>query len=217
LGRAQRSADADREALVAAGWDIVRRPTGGRAILHTDELTYSLALPIGDPLAAGTVVASYRRLSAGLARGLERLGLSARAAERQAARRSRAGGPVCFDGPSHYEITFQGKKLLGSAQARVKGAVLQHGSLPLRGDIGRICSVLAGRPDPDQVRARAVTLQEALGRAVSWDEAAEALAAGFGAEFGLSIEPGELTPEERERAARLETDKYAADKWTGLV
>ena len=70
LGRAQRVSDVDREALQAAGFGLVRRPTGGRAILHTDELTYSLDAPAAHPLLAGTIVESYRRLSTGLALSL---------------------------------------------------------------------------------------------------------------------------------------------------
>lgn len=217
LGRAQRVRDADRAALQAAGIDLVRRPTGGRAILHVDELTYSLTVPLSDPLVAGTVVESYRRLSAGLARGMERLGLSGCAADRQAVRRGRSGGAACFDGTSHYEITFDGKKLIGSAQARAGGVVLQHGSLPLSGDIGRICSALASRPDPDDVRTRAATLKEALARDVGWEEAAEAMATGFAEAFDLSLEPRGLTPAEQARARELEAEKYGCEEWTGRV
>ena len=83
LGRAQPLADADLEALQAAGFDLVRRPTGGRGILHVDELTYSVVAPQVEPRVTGGIMESYRRLSAGLMRGLERLGVENLPADRR--------------------------------------------------------------------------------------------------------------------------------------
>src|SRR5579859_1906151 len=129
LGYAQPAADVDQERLGAHGWDIVRRMTGGRAILHTEELTYSVALPQDHPLVAGTILDSYRRLSMALLHALEALGIDAHAdkAEKPVGARTPLG-PVCFEVPSNYEITANGKKLIGSAQVRKDDATLQHGS-----------------------------------------------------------------------------------------
>ena len=222
LGRAQTAADVDLEALRAAGFDLVRRPTGGKAILHVDELTYSVVAPQDDPRVAGDIVESYRRLSAGLLRGLERLGVAGLAADRQKPlpRFGVAGGgngPVCFEVPSDYEITAGGRKLVGSAQMRTRSVALQHGALPLYGDLTRICPLLTAYPDPARVRARATTVEEALGRSVTWDEAADALAAGYAEALNLHLEPGTLTGEERVRAEELRATKYAMDKWTHRV
>lgn len=216
LGRGQPVDDVDRQALQAAGYDLVRRPTGGRAILHIDELTYSLIVPEDEPCVAGGVGESYRRLSAGLVRGLERLGVEDIVADQRTENRGREG-PVCFETPSDYEITVGGKKLVGSAQMRAQGVVLQHGALPLYGDIARICPFLASHPDPSQVRARAAAADEVLGRAVTWDEAAEALAEGFAEALNLALEPGTLTPEERAQGQVLRAEKYAADRWTAML
>jgi lipoate-protein ligase A len=216
LGRGQPVGDVDSQALQAAGYDLVRRPTGGRAILHIDELTYSLVVPEGDPRVAGGVVESYRRLSAGLVRALERLGAEDIVADQRLENRN-AEGPVCFEMPSDYEITAGGRKLVGSAQMRAQGAVLQHGALPLYGDIARICPLLASHPDPSQVRARAAVVDEVLGRAVARDEAAEALAEGFAEALNLTLEPRTLTPEELARAQVLRAEKYGADQWTALL
>src|SRR5690606_2640196 len=112
LGYAQKSADADLTRLAAAGWDVVRRPTGGRAILHIDELTYSVAVPEDHPLASGGIVDSYRRISAALLAGLQRLGAQVDARPREGS--LRGAGPVCFEIASHYEITVNGRKLVGS-------------------------------------------------------------------------------------------------------
>ncbi len=242
LGRAQPLADADLEALQAAGFDLVRRPTGGRGILHVDELTYSVVAPQVDPRVAGGIMESYRRLSAGLMRGLERLGVKNLAADRRTPPLLAGGaegsttpplvggagggkGPVCFEVPSDYEITAGGRKLVGSAQMRTQSMVLQHGALPLYGDVTRICSLLTARPDPARVRTRATTIEQALGsfgpdqdkHRITWDEVADALAAGFAEALNLNLEPGTLTDEERAWTARLRAEKYATDKWTRRV
>jgi len=224
LGRAQPVADVDLPALRAAGFDLVRRPTGGKAILHVDELTYSVVVPQEDPRVAGGIVESYRRLSTGLVRGLERLGIVGLVADQRVENR-RLEGPVCFEVPSDYEITVGGRKLVGSAQMRARGVVLQHGALPLYGDITRICPLLAAHPDPARVRARATTVEEALGsvgsaqdrRTVTWDEAADAVAAGFAEALDLHLEPGVLTDEERAWAEELRTGRYATDDWIRRV
>lgn len=213
IGYGQKARDADLERIAAFGWTAVRRPTGGRAILHTDELTYSLTVPLDDPLTQLDIVSSYRQISAALVDALQRLGLSP-AAER-ANEMPKNPGAVCFEIPSHYEITVEGRKLVGSAQVRRKGALLQHGSLPLTGDLARICDALAYSDEAsreaarDQVRSRAVTLSEALGTEVTWMEAAEALAAAFEAVFQVRAEHGALSPSERQMAADLVKSRYA--------
>ena len=224
LGRSQKLADVDMGALQDAGLDLVRRPTGGKAILHVDELTYSVVVAQDDPRVAGGIVGSYRRLSAGLLRGLERLGVTGLMADRRAENGS-FEGPVCFEVPSDYEITAGGRKLAGSAQMRSQGVVLQHGALPLRGDIARICALLAAHPAPARVRARATTVEEALdrsdpsqsGRTVTWDETAEALISGFAEALNLTLELGTLTDEEHGWANLLRAERYGTRDWTYAV
>ncbi len=216
LGRGQSMADVDIERLEGAGFDLVRRPTGGKSILHVDELTYSVVAPETEPRVAGGIVESYRRLSAGLMAGLEGLGVAGLAAD-QRAENHRLDGPVCFEVPSDYEVTAGGRKLIGSAQMRASSTVLQHGAVPLTGDVARICPLLAARPDPVRVRARATTVEEALGRPVTWDEVAGAVVAGFAGALNLHLEPGALTDAERVWAGKLRADKYATGEWNGRV
>ena len=216
LGRAQSVADVDVQALQAAGFGLVRRPTGGKAILHIDELTYSVVAPETEPRVAGGIVESYRRLSTGLVCGLERLGVTDLVADQRAGNR-RPEGPVCFEVPSDYEITAGARKLVGSAQMRAQSVVLQHGTVPLYGDITRICPLLAARPDPTRVRARATTVGEMMGRLVTWDEVTEAVVAGFARALNLCLEPGRLTSEERTWAEELRAAKYAVGTWTAHV
>lgn len=220
LGYGQRAREADLDRLSARGWGIVRRPTGGRAILHADELTYSLALPIADPLMAGGVVESYRRISGALLMALQSLGAQPNADRAESMPEAAALSPVCFETSSHYEITIEGRKLVGSAQVRRRQSALQHGTLPLFGDIARICEALvyadeqARAAAADQVRARATTLEAALGRRVDWQTAAGAVADGFRQALDVALTPGELTAAETADAGRLEASVYGDPGWT---
>ena len=210
--------EVDLDACREAGFDYVRRPTGGRAILHGDELTYSLLVSREEPRVTGGIVESYRRLSIGLVEGLRLLGadaLQANAQRKKIAEKSAA----CFDAPSHYEITVGGKKLVGSAQMRRKGMVLQHGSLPLYGDITRVMDYLIMPSEErraylrDDLRRRATTLEAVLGQAVPFDEVVTALAGGVSRSLNLDLVPGELTLYEQELADSLYRDKYSTDEW----
>jgi lipoate-protein ligase A len=221
LGQAQPAMDVDRERLAGTGWELVRRPTGGRAILHIDELTYAVIAPVSEPRVQGTLLESYLKLSAALKSALGVLGLMVTAREDAgAAQAARSRNPVCFEEPSSYEILFDNKKILGSAQARRGNAFLQHGALPLAGEITRITQVLAF-PDEatraaaaGKLDARALTLETALGWAVPWDEAADALVAGFRQALGIDFKESELDGEELAMAEKLRREKYAADSWT---
>ena len=128
--------------------------------------------------------------------------------------------PVCFEVPSTYEITVDGKKLIGSAQARKKEGVLQHGSLPLTGDLARICEALvfenesARAEASKRLLARAATVESALGRALSWETAAQAFIRAFEAQLGLSLKRGELSASESKRTDELVKEKYAHAAWT---
>jgi len=220
LGYGQRARSADLAALRVRGWDLLRRPTGGTAILHAEELTYSLSLPAGHPLVRTGIVESYRRISRGLLQALQILGLQAQAQQQAKSRAGAQPGAACFAQPGQYEIAVGGRKLIGSAQLRRRGFVLQHGSLPLRGDLARICDVLA-YPSEDQrrqekrrLRAHALTLEQTLARAIPWQEAARAFAQGFAAAFELDLQPGELSPAEIARADALRAQQFTRAEWT---
>lgn len=227
LGYAQPLADVDQERLHGLGWDLVRRPTGGRAILHTDELTYSVIAPMSEPRVLGGVIESYRQLSAGLMRGLEILGLRVRAdkeyAKDSSSTTQASNNVVCFEVPSNYEITAGEKKLLGSAQVRKRRVVLQHGTLPLTGDITRIVEALRFESEAERQRVRlrvgerATTVQALCSRAVTWVEAAEAMALGFAEALNLTWNVSDLSAAERAQAERLRDEKYATEAWNGRV
>jgi len=219
LGYAQPFADVDVERLNARGWDVVRRATGGRAILHTDELTYSVTAPLDHPLMQGTILESYRRLAIALVAGVRALGIPVEMAEHAPATGA-AKGPVCFEAPSAYEIVTGGKKLIGSAQARKREGVLQHGTFPLNGDLTRIAQALffpdeqARTAAGEKLLRRATTAESVLGREIGWETAAQATVESFQRELGICLERGELTEGEIARAEDLFQNKYAHPSWT---
>ncbi len=229
VGFSQRAAEIDREACEQSGWGIVRRPTGGQAILHVDELTYSVCAPLDEPRVAGGVVESYGRLAAGLLAGLRLIGLEPAQAKPAYPMPEGGSGLACFDSAARYEVTVElagsdgqssPRKLVGSAQSRRLGGILQHGTLPLGGAIERVIDGLAFRAPGEREEARirlgrrALTLDTALGRAVTFAEAARALARGFSQALNLELVPGELTTAEWTAAARIRSEKYANDAWT---
>jgi lipoate-protein ligase A len=219
LGYAQPFTDVDLPRLRARGWEVVRRPTGGRAVLHTDELTYSVIAPLDEPRVSGTVLESYNRLAKALVEALSLLVLPVEIQEYADVPAVQNKNPVCFEVPSTYEITVGGKKLVGSAQARRKEGVLQHGSLPLTSDLTRILQVLVFPDEVARSRAaerlmkRATTVETALGRAVTWDEAAQAFRTAFSKVLALSLQDADLSPAEEKHAGKLVTSKYAHTNW----
>jgi lipoate-protein ligase A len=210
----------DFSALQALGWEVVRRPTGGRAVLHIDELTYSVIAPLSEPRVAGSLLETYYRLAQALVEALKMLEMRVEVNENSAPSHRTSTNPVCFEVPSTYEITVEGKKLIGSAQARRKEGVLQHGSLPLTGDLTRILQVLVFPDEMSRIRAaerllkRATTVETALKRKVSWDEAAQAFITAFRTVLTLDLKPGILTQEEKKRAEELVRIKYGLPAWT---
>jgi lipoyl(octanoyl) transferase len=220
LGYAQPFSDVDLPRLQARGWEVVRRPTGGRAVLHTDELTYSVIAPLDEPRVSGTVLESYNRLARALVEALSMLILPVEIQEHATVPAAQTKNPVCFEVPSTYEITVDGKKLVGSAQARRKEGVLQHGSLPLTGDLTRILEVLVFPDDSarslaaERLLSRAITVENALKRNVSWEEAARAYMAGFRSTLALDLHPADLTSGEKSRAKELVAVKYNCPDWT---
>jgi lipoate-protein ligase A len=189
--------------------------------LHTDELTYAVIAPVGEPCVQGTLLESYLKLSTALKEALAFLGLVVSAREDpEAALAARSRNPVCFEELSSYEILYKDKKIIGSAQARRGNAFLQHGALPLTGDLARITQVLTFPDDAERqveaekLLARATTLEVALGHTVSWDDAARAMQRGFSQALGIDFLESGLDGEELALTEKLRREKYTGDTWT---
>src|SRR5713101_964663 len=215
LGYCQPCAAVDVQACRRAGVDIVRRPTGGRAILHHHELTYSIALPVAALDQESGVLQSYYHLSLGLTEGLGRLGVETTLAPSAPLRA--AHGPACFDEPSDHEILLGGRKLVGSAQVRRNGALLQHGSILFQPQVDELLHCLRLEPQEAARQRTAMTAGVAgldqAGRFTA-SEVGQAVAVGMESALGIRVERGSLTRAERSAAAWLERHKYATAEWT---
>ncbi len=219
IGYAQPCVDVDQPRLNQLGWDWVRRPTGGRAILHTDELTYSVIAPLSEPRVSGGVLESYKRLSKALLTALHSLNIPAQAHPINPTGNISGNGPVCFEMPSNYEIVLGDKKLIGSAQARRKKSVLQHGTLPLWGDLTRITQVLVFSDEQKRSEAasrllsHATTVEAVLGHKILWESAAQAFIAAFQTELNIDLALDDISAQEIKRAERLVEEKYSHPSW----
>lgn len=198
----------DPRALRARSIDLVRRPTGGRAVLHEGEWTYAVAGRIGSGAFPGGVLDTYERIAGALLAAFEHLGLHAEA---------RMGGSdpgprdprSCFEVAAPHEIVIGSEKVVGSAQARRLKGFLQHGSIPLLPHGGRPEASSAAPRDPEHG-----SLSRAAGRVLEPSEIADALVAGFAKRFGAAFAPGALDEEEALRAAALRCFKYDSAAWT---
>ncbi|MBP7892135.1 MAG: lipoate--protein ligase family protein [Firmicutes bacterium] len=243
IGRFQRAArSVDWDALASLGYGFVRRPTGGRAVLHDDELTYAVIANVAGLAGAGSgstgVLDTYLALSRGLAAGLARMGIPVELAPRDAGRAhrgcgrtgdslsearsgSRVGGSAaCFDSPSAYELLAAGRKIVGSAQVRRGSTFLQHGSIPISMNFAAAEAAM-GMPKgsgADLSRCVATVGEFIAGfpTEISSEEViaqlAEAIITGLMSEVMEVARPGELTPVELELASQLRA-KYQSEDW----
>ena len=217
LGYGQRCRLVEMQRLRARGYTLVRRPSGGGAILHAAELTWSLVLPAGHPLAAGSLSAGYRRIGEVLYAALQSLGIEVGMTQEVTPNPS---GPACFETPAQHELAVGGRKLLGSARVQRRYGLLQHGSLPLSGDVAAICDLLhypqesARELARTRLRERAVTLTEASdGREIGGTQVAAAISDAFRSICDVSFLESQFTNQELARATELERSRYGNPAW----
>lgn len=178
----------DVDACKRLGFDIVRRVTGGRAVLHARELTYSIAARTDDPFFPSTVLGSYKLIAAGLVAGLRALGLAAEMVTREGRHaglvQAHPRDAACFSSPSWYEVLVNGRKIAGSAQRRAAHAFLQHGSILLDHDSALEARVIRGARTGEGV----TSVRRELGRDMSYAEAAAGMHRGFREALGISFQ-----------------------------
>lgn len=227
IGYFQKMQEVDFEALRSEGIGFVRRPTGGRAVLHDKELTYSIIVSESYPGIPRNVTEAYRVLSEGLLQGFRALGLGAEmiqlATDEEKEKYASAGSAACFDSPSWYELVVEGRKIAGSAQVRQKDVVLQHGSILLDMDTDQLFRLLRFSNEKVAERMKmsfskkAVAINELLrgqGKApVTLPQVEEAFRREIALGLGVVLEEAVLTPYEQELADRLAEEKYGNDTW----
>lgn len=213
----------DLEAVKKYGLGFVRRPTGGRGVLHDQELTYSVIVSEEHPEMPHTVTEAYRVISEGILQGFRKLGLDAyfavpkTAEEREGLKNPRSA--VCFDAPSWYELVVEGRKVAGSAQTRQKGVILQHGSILLDIDEDKLFDLF--KYPSERVRERmqrnfknkAVAINALRENPVTIDEAKQAFKEGFEEGLNIVLEPYQLTDEELDYVHSIAEKRYKSDEW----
>ncbi|MYL63138.1 octanoyltransferase [Bacillus hwajinpoensis] len=215
--------DINMEAVENYGLGFVRRPTGGRAVLHDKEVTYSVIVSEDYPDMPTTVREAYRVISEGLLIGFQQLGLNAYFSvpetekEKEELRAPRTG--VCFDSPSYYELVVEGRKVAGSAQTRQKGVILQHGSILLDIDEDKLFDCFKFKNDRIRERMqrgfrnKAVAINALRDTPVSISEAIKAFYDGFQKGLNIELVPFELSEEQEAYVNHLAMDKYASNEW----
>ena len=208
LGRHQGNEAAKLDFCLAEGIDVVRRPTGGRALLHHHELTYSVVAPLGaEPLPRGLQEA-YRSICGALVLAMRSIGVDAEL----------TGGEVnlelpgprstvpCFEAPAGGEVVVRGRKLIGSAMRAHKGTILQHGAIVIDWD-GRLQAGSMGLETDASLRPQITTLTDELGRHIPRDEIEPALVQAFVDHLGIKFALGEISSSEadKEYQSRVET------------
>jgi lipoate-protein ligase A len=201
----------DKAACFRHGVDIVRRITGGGAVFHQAEVTYSIILPVTHPLAGATILESYHILCAGITRGLSLLDIDSEF--------SGINDIIAMPGDAKTGVHAEGRKISGNAQTRRHGCVLQHGTILLDSDIDLMFELLKVPNEKlkdkliRDVKERVTSLNALLGRDVPFDEATDALTQGFREALSLDLRLSSPTETEEERATGLATGKFASDIW----
>jgi lipoate-protein ligase A len=215
LGRFQ---SIEREILLDVcqqhGVPLVRRPTGGRAVYHRDELTYSIVIGKRDGVPSGVVVA-YAYLAQGLLAALQELGVQAEISDERVHKNPSA---ACFASSTQADLTSGGYKLVGSAQVWKDESLLQQGSLPIDDRASEFFEMLRYPSDEARAQALALYLEKATPLHTfcpdaTWDDTAEAFRQGFGTALQVEFQPGELTPSEWDLAHQLVEEKYNKLNW----
>ena len=214
LGFSQPYEAADAAFCAAHGVELVRRPTGGRAVLHHLELTYAVLARLGAGPFTQDLQAAYQAICRALVAGLRALGVPAEVAGRPQGDLIKPVQAIpCFIGPAAGEVVAGGRKLVGSAMRRLGNSILQHGSI-LEGWDGALQAGCLGLADDASLRPAVVTLGELLGTSSAPEALSDAIAAGFARTFGVGLERSELGAGERERAVVLERERYGHERFT---
>jgi len=213
LGYFQKSSDVDGAACARMGIPVIRRLTGGRAVFHDRELTFSVIMPVPQG-SRGSVRETFRSINQALLEGLASFGVQGNFARPSREGKKSASSPVCFKAPSQYEVLLEGRKVLGSAQTRRKGVLLQQGALLLSLDRETMARCFGRDSGSSGEREPGIMgLLELTGRSIDEQALIEAILVGCKHSLGGSLAEGELLESELQEACLLETTKYGSGEW----
>ena len=196
------------------GINIVRRLTGGRAVLHHKELTYSLVARCQEGFFSGSILETYRHISAALTQAFNKIKAPIQLINHPLNRHFSSFDSLnkpCFFSTSKYELAYQGKKVVGSAQKRLKNSFLQHGSIPLELDLEQLLGATNSRDRAKDIKV--IALNEVLGYQIGLEDLIRILIRGFEEYFPLKLIPGRLIERELKLAERLCKEKYSQSWW----
>jgi lipoate-protein ligase A len=224
LGYFQRNEVVNRAFCRSSGIDVVRRLTGGRAVLHGEEVTYAVIAGGGDRFPT-CVEESYRKIAEVLHATLHSLGIEAELAPPRREGRERALPAACFEAAVGYELLCRGQKVVGSAQRRQGDFFLQHGSIPLELDLRRFFQVLNPHPESPlsletgvrRLRKKVGWLNRYLPRPLLIDEVEERLRDACANGLGVVLQEEPVRPGEWSLAERLRKERYDNPDWTWRV
>jgi len=199
------------------GCQLVRRLTGGSAVLHDEELTYSIVVSENHPKIPKTIEQAYFVLAQGIVQGYRNLGVDAEILQQQLnADRS----AVCFETPAIYELVVNGKKVSGNAQTRKNGVLLQHGSIPFRFHEDFLFKLFQF-PDEEtrlqkkkQFKEKAVSLYDISSKKFTYEEVEAAFYKGFTDALQVDTKPFTLSKTEWDFIYHLANTKYRSSSWT---
>ncbi|MBC1936884.1 lipoate--protein ligase family protein [Listeria grandensis] len=208
----------DRDAVQQHGFELVRRPTGGQAVLHDDELTYSFVISEENEAVPQTIKEAHKLISEALLAGLAKLGIEADFAIPEA-KQAGSGTAICFEEPSWYEITIKNRKIIGSAQARHRGVLLQHGSIPLHMNATELFDLFIF--DNERVKERTLRafggkasgIFDLIEREIPLDEMKKAFRDGFAEVFDVSFVEYELSDAEWAEVHALAESKFRQEEY----
>lgn len=210
-------------AVKEMGLGFVRRPTGGRAVLHEHELTYSVIVSEDYPDMPKTVTEAYRVISEGILQGFRNLGLQAEFSvpetDSQREALSQPKSAVCFDAPSWYELVVEGKKVAGSAQTRQKGVILQHGAILIDLDEDKYLNCFSYESEEkrqkvkERLSQKAVFINKIISKTIEVEQCIPAFKNGFESALNIHLTSFSLTPEQQQYVENLADTRYRSDEW----
>lgn len=206
------------EACKKYGIDIVRRPTGGKAVLHDDELTYCFIFKMDDP-DSWTILDSFKKINEALLYGIRRLDIDCELVPYKK-QLDASHTAVCFAAPTSYEIKINNKKVIGSAQMRRGSFILQHGSVPITLDRKKLYDLFNFKSKEEKLKQireskeLMISLKEAEPKKeINFNLLAENIKKGFEKVWGIEFFEDNLNKDEEEFKNRLEKYKYGTDDW----
>lgn len=192
--------------------DIVRRITGGKAVFHNQELTYSFIVPEKLNLLPKDIVESYKIIAQALIIGLNKIGINAKVQKIN----EKIATPICFNSSNWYELLMNNKKISGSAQRRIDGKILQHGPILLDFDYEKNSLLFKTNNKLDtleNLKNKITSLKNELNKEIEINELIEAVKYGFKEKFDFNFIEDNLTNEELKLMERLRKEKYSTDEW----